>query len=308
MEDNLYENESRRDNTKTILIVIIVVLLGVIGYLLYLNSQKTEHITIVEQKYQKQEVDLSSKVKELEELQVAYQRIKLDREALGLTNDSLNKEIERLNEYVIQVKQNKIKIKQLDATIARIKADLDARDAEITTLRAQNDTLRTNVESLTKEKSSFADSISQLNTKRTELEEKVAIASVLRAENLQVSVINRKDKELHKDEYKAKNIDKLKVTFNVGENRVARKEKKNIYFRLVQPDGSVLFDLATGGGFFTLDGKEVPYTAKQDIEFDNTKQNVTFIYVKGSAYVPGRHIVELYHDSSKIGETQIIVK
>lgn len=302
-------SENKSDNSKKILIAIIVILLGVIGYLLFNSSKKTEIITVKDKRIQQDSVAISSKVKELEELQTAYERIRLDREALGLSNDSLNQEISKLNDYIKQVKsRDATKIRQLDATIAKIKADLDARDAEINTLRAQNDTLKTNVEVLTKEKTVLTDTITALSTKKTELEEKVAIASVLKAENLKVTVINRKGKELDKEEYKAKAVDKLKITFRLGDNRVSRKDKKNIYFRLVQPDASVLFDLATGGGFFTSDGKEVPFTAKQEVEFDNSKQTVSFIYVKGSAYTKGTYTVEIYHDGNKIGETPFVVK
>jgi hypothetical protein len=310
MED--HTTSKNTDNTKTILIIIIIILLGIIGFLLFNNSRKTETIASKDQKIQKDSSTISAKIKELEDLQTAYERIKLDREALGLSNDSLNQEVAKLNEYITEVKKersaNSVKIRQLDAIIAKIKADLDARDAEITTLRAQNDTLKTNVEVLTKEKTSLSDTISSLTNRKTELEEKVAIASVLKAENIRVSVINPKGKELNKDEYKAKNIDKLKVTFHLGENRVARKDKKNIYLKLIQPDASTLFDLSTGGGFFIADGKEVPYTVKQEVDFDNNRQNVTFIYVKGSPYTTGKYTIELYHDNNKIGEVPLIVK
>lgn len=304
--------EVKRDNTKTILIVIIFILIGIIGFLLFNTSQKTEVITIKEKKIEQDSLTISAKVKELEELQTAYERIRLDREALGLSNDSLNVEIQKLNDYVQQVKKEKSrdagKVRQLDATIAKIKADLDARDAEVNTLRAQNDTLRTNVETLTKERTSLNDTLSVLSTTKKDLEDKVAIASILKAENIKITVVNRKGKEADKEEYKAKNIDKLKITFHFAENRVARKDKKNIYMKLVQPDGSTLFDLATGGGFFTVDGKEVPYTSKQQIDYDNTKQNVTFIYVKGSEYTTGKYTIEIYQDANKIGEAPLMVK
>jgi cell division protein FtsB len=304
------EQQTKNDNPKPILIGIIVLLLGVIGYLLMKSNKQEEVIKVKEEKIQTDSLAIDAKVKELDDLKLAYERIKQDREAMGLSNDSLNQEISKLNTYISQVKRgDQKKIKELDAMIAKMKADIDAKDQELATLRAENDTLKTNIVVLNKEKNIMSDTIVALNTKKTELQEKVEIASILRAENIRVVVINRKGKEVDKEEFKSKLVDKIRLEFNLGDNRVARKDKKKIYFRLVQPDASVLYDLATGGGFFTsAEGKEIPYTLKQDVEFDNSKQKMTFVYVKGSPYKIGNHTLEVYHEGNKIGETSLIIK
>ncbi len=302
-------NSKKKDNTKIILIVIIVALLGVIGYLMMQTNKQTEVIKVKDEKIQVDSVAIAAKVKELDDLQLAYERIKQDREAMGLSNDSLNAELTRLNAYIGKVKRgDQRKIKELDAMIAKMKADVDSKDLELLALRAQNDTLKTNIVVLNKEKTIMSDTIVALNTKKTELQEKVEIASILRAENIKVVVINRKGKEVDKEEFKSKLVDKLRVEFNLGDNRVARKDKKKIYFRLIQPDASVLYDLATGGGFFNSEGKEVPYTLKQEMDFDNSKQKVSFVYVKGSPYKEGKHTIEVFHEGNKIGESSLIVK
>lgn len=304
------EQSPKKDNTKIILIVVIVALLGVIGYLLMQTNKQTEIIKVKDDKIQVDSVAFGAKVKEIEDLQLAYERIKQDREAMGLSNDSLNAEITRLNEYMVKVRRgDQRKIKELDAMIAKMKADVDTKDLELVALRAQNDTLKTNIVVLNKEKSIMNDTISSLNVKKTELQEKVEIASILRAENIRLVVINKKDKVVDKEEFKSKLVDKLRVEFTLGDNRVSRKDKKKIYFRLVQPDASVLYDLATGGGFFNAaDGKEIPFTLKQEVDFDNSKQKVSFVYVKGSPYKIGTHTIEVYHEGNKIGESSLIVK
>jgi hypothetical protein len=304
------EQTHKKDNSKVVLYIIIALLLGVVGYLLFQSKEKTEVIKAKDEKIQVDSVAIQAKVKELEDLQLAYERIKQDREAMGLSNDSLNAEIVKLNDYVKKVRSgDQRKIRELDAMIAKMKAEVDAKDEELASLRAENDTLKTNIVVLNKEKAVMTDTISSLNTKKTELQEKVEIASVLRADNIKITVINRKGKEVDKEEFKSKLVDKIRVEFNIGENRVARKDKKKLYFRLIQPDGSVLYDLATGGGFLNAaDGKEVPYTLKQEVEFDNSKQKVTFVYVKGNPYKVGKHTIEIYQDGNKIGENFLIIK
>lgn len=301
--------EQKKSPTVPILIVIILVLLGVVGYLLYSNSDKSTTIAQQEDKIEADSATINAKVKELEELNLALTRAKMEMDELGKSNDTLNQQLAQLNEYIKQVKAGNAKqINNLSSKLAEYKKLLEVKDKEIVSLRAKTDSLTTEVGTLNQQKSQMNDSIAALNSVKTELAEKVAIASVLKAENIRVTAINKKDKELSKDEYKSKDIVKLKVMFNLGDNKVARKDNKQIHFRLIEPSGTVLYDAAAGGGFFNADGKDIPYTDKKSVKFDNTKQQVGFVYVKGSEYKSGNYTVEIYGDGIKIGDTQFIVK
>jgi hypothetical protein len=301
--------EQKKSPTVPILIAIIVVLVGVIGYLLYNNSSKSNIIAQQEDKIEADSATINAKVKELEELNLALTRAKMEMDELGKSNDTLNQQLAQLNEYIKQVKAGNAKqINNLSAKLSEYKKLLEVKDQEITTLRAKTDSLSTEVTSLNQQKTQMGDSINALNTVKSELAQQVAIASILKAENIRVTAINKKDKELDKDEYKAKDVVKLKVMFNLGDNKVARKDNKQIHFRLIEPSGSVLYDAAAGGGFFNADGKDIPYTDKKSVKFDNTKQQVGFVYVKGSEYKPGKYTVEIYGDGIKIGDASFVVK
>lgn len=302
--------EKKKDNSRIVFILIILVLLGVIGYLVFSNIQKSDEIEVKNEKIDTDSATIAAKTKELEELLLAYERVKLEREELGLSNDSLNKQIAELNDYIAEVKDgNAKKIRQLNSKIAQLKVDLDLKDAEILSLRKQNDSLIAKIDTMGQEVLVINDSLNNLRTVRNELLEQVAIASILKAENIAVTAINSKGKEFSKEEFKAKNIEKLKVTFNFAENRVARKDVKTVMLRVIEPSGAVLYDMATGGGFFnTADGKEIPFTDKKTINFDNTKQQLDFVYLKGSPYSSGTYTIEIYADGHKIGQSSLAVK
>jgi hypothetical protein len=136
------------------------------------------------------------------------------------------------------------------------------------------------------------------------------VASRLQADNIHVSILNKKDKEKDddKEEFKAKRVDRLKVTFSLARNDVSPKETKQIYMRILEPDGAALYNLSTGGGTFTVDGQEAFYTQKQDVVFDNTKQPLQFIYAKGGDYKIGQHTVELYEGGALMGKTTFTLK
>ena len=57
-----------------------------------------------------------------------------------------------------------------------------------------------------------------------------------------------------------------------------------------------------------VEGKEIPYTLKTDLLFDNRRPEVAFIYLKGSSYKPGKHTVELYSEGFSIGTGTFLIK
>ena len=73
-------------------------------------------------------------------------------------------------------------------------------------------------------------------------------------------------------------------------------------------NGQPIFDVARGSGTFQLNGREEFYTAGQEILFDNTKQKLTFMYEKGSAYASGVYNVEIYTDGYLMGRSQFTVR
>jgi cell division protein ZapB len=78
--------------------------------------------------------------------------------------------------------------------------------------------------------------------------------------------------------------------------------------RVIDENGQVLFDVARGSGTFLFNGKEEFYTAAQEILFDNTRQQLTFLYDKGSEYPEGTYRLEIYTDDYLIGQGEFGVK
>src|SRR5690606_15558654 len=110
----------------------------------------------------------------------------------------------------------------------------------------------------------LADTISQLNQSKQELASKVAIASQLKAENIQILGLNDRNKE-RESPFRNRQLSKLKIVFNLAENEVAPIEGKKIMIRIIDENGQVLFDVARGSGTFMYNGKEEFYTAAQEI-------------------------------------------
>jgi len=303
--------KKKTDVVKIVLILLLLISLGTGGYFIMSHVEKTEKITAQEQEIKITKNTLADSLKILHQLHLDFERIKLEREALGLENASLDSTIAALNAEVKKWQgKSAVNARKLREAIDKATAERDVQEKAIDVYKHRVDSLYAVRDSLMKDKQGLQDTINVLKTSNTDLAEKVNIASILRAENITVVSINKKGKESLplKPDLKAKSIDKLKVTFHMADNKVAKKDKKQIMLRVVEPNGAVLFDMSTGGGFFMSDGKEIPYTSKEEVDFDNTHQKVSFIYVKGSPYKPGNYTVEIYGDGSLIGDKKFLVK
>jgi len=302
--------EENKKSNNLVFILIILALLGVIGYLLFSNNQKTTTIATQEEEIKLTNDSLQSKVAELEGLQLQYHSLQAQAAQLGQSNDSLNAKIAELDNAITSLKKgNAVNLKKLNAQIESYKKDLAAKEEEIIQLRKENQDLTASNDTLKQDKRAMNDSIQNLQSVRSDLQQKYELASILKAENLKVTVINAKGKELSESEYKIKAVHKVKVSFTIADNKVAPKNQKVIYIQVIEPNGAPLFDTSLDGGFFkNSDGKEVPYTQKQSINFDNTNQAVSFVYDKGSEYKVGTYTIKVWQDGNLIGTTSLTVK
>ncbi len=204
--------------------------------------------------------------------------------------------------YAQRIREYESMLGQKDAEIARLREENGILTAQNKTLTQENTGLRG-------EKQALFDSVITYSSRNRELEQKVTIASALRAENISVNAINLRGKENDGGNYKAKRLDKVKVSFRLGENALAQQNEKIIYIRILDPSGAVVSDMATGSGEFTYNEKGMVYTVAKPIQFDNSRQQVDFVYGRGSQrFNEGRHVVEVYAEGFKIGEGEFTVK
>ena len=198
-------------------------------------------------------------------------------------------------------------IKELKDRVEGYEELLKLKDEEIEKLKSVNKELFSENRQLKTQKNVLNDSINRLATTTDQLASKVAIASQLKAENLSIKAVNSNGKE-RESPFKNKQLEKLKVEFNLADNKVAPIEGKKILIRVMDENGQIIFDVAKGSGTFMLSNKEEFYTAVQEILFDNTRQKLTFYYEKGSDYPSGNYSIEIYTDGYMMGGAQFVIK
>ncbi|SNC74716.1 hypothetical protein SAMN06265337_2510 [Hymenobacter gelipurpurascens] len=316
MEQDHNTDEPKNNNKWLLLIALVLLLVGINGFLFYMNRQKTQQNEQLQSEVQVKDTKLEEQIKQYEALKADFERQSQEVQGMGLANDSLQAKIAQVNADLLRLRSFKAgsfsiaEQRRYKQRAANFESQLRKKDEEIAQLKADNEALYTETTTLKERQNKLTDTISTVVRSNQELSEKVTIASRLQAENIRVGVINSRNKEKDDDdnEFKAKRVEKVKVTFNLARNDVSPKETKQIMMRLIEPDGAALYNLSTGGGTFTIDGSEAFYTAKQDIVYDNTRQPVQFLYAKGAPYKVGLHTVELYEGGVMIGKTTFTLK
>lgn len=174
-------------------------------------------------------------------LKLAYDAAILEKMALSQQLEIERKNIENLMEIINASKNpSQEQIQVYRRQMSDLKAALASKGIEVTTLKSQNKNLLTEIESqnvvMYKQKAENDTLIS----KQKKLESTLKDASKLTLSNFKVIALREKNsgKELETD--KAKNVKKLKISFSVNGNSVAKTGKRVYYIQVLDQKNTVL--------------------------------------------------------------------
>jgi predicted nucleic acid-binding Zn-ribbon protein len=305
--------------------VIIGVLVGVLALLGYL-FMGARNETIELQK------SLTSKVEQLSSTQIKLDSISKSLDQKIAEVQSLGGSIAELEEVKAQLENDKKKLKsdfsfssqKYEAKIKDYESFLVAKDDDIRKLKEENGILVARTQTLETEKqqvvfentslktekeelsTTLTKTVDDFTAKNNDLKRQVTLASAMKAVNVQVTALTSKGKERDGGAYKASRIDQLKVSFIMPTNPIAAQNNKDIYIRVLDANGAVLEN--GNGGIVQADGKEIGYSFKQSVPFENNDQRVNIVSGKGATYSKGKYDVELYSEGFKIGKGSFEVK
>lgn len=298
---------------RAIYIIIIILLLignGVFGYL-YFNKEK-EVVTVKEEL-----VNTDNAKQQLEDL-------------LNDTEDELDLYKGKSDELdsVIQIKNAEIKEKadkiksllrsnQISASeLLKVKDELDVLryytqkySRQVDSVAKENEILVENLQKTKKTLNKANAKIENLTMENIEKDNKLDIASRLKADNLTVMGIQNRSSGRQRETSRAKRVDQIKVQFVIEDNPTAKSGDRNIYMRLLSPEGATISTETSGGGKFEYMGSEALYTQRQKINFKNEQPSVTFMYARGTTqWEEGEYQVLLYSDGFLIGSKKFTLR
>ena len=178
---------------------------------------------------------------------------------------------------------------------------IDSLSSVILVLNQENKTLKTDIDKQKRKNEN-------LNMDIARLSNKVAIGAKLNAENIFVTGVKLRSNGKEKETIRVSQMTQLKLTFKVNENYVSEQGKKEIFLKVIGPDGATVYNQAAGSGTFQYQNVESLYSSKKVIDFNSEAQTVSIYWEKGSEFVKGNYKAELYCEGFKIGSTEFELK
>ncbi|MET3127084.1 myosin heavy subunit [Arcicella rosea] len=310
------------NNNQGVFKIAIGVLIGVVALLSYLFMGARNETFELQQ-------SITSKVEQLSSTQIKLDSISIVLNEKIAEIQKLGGNVTELENVKAQLESDKKKLKsdfnfsvqKYDAKIKEYENFLVVKDEDIRKLQEENGTLLARTKTLEEEKqqvltentglktekANLVQTVSEYTSQNDDLKRKVTLASAMKAINVQVAALASNGKVREGGLYKASKINKLKISFIMPSNPVAEKNNKEIFVRILDQNGAVVSEDGSAGTV-SNDGKEIGYSFKQSVPFENNDQKVDIIYGKSAPYQSGKYSIELYSEGFKIGNGSFQVK
>ena len=304
MEERIKKLEKNVKTYKALSIILAIIIIIILCLTFYFSSQTKQIAEVEQHKNTELQAELDSILKEYEAIKSEY----------GDLNMQLS---ERDSAILAQAEEIKLLIAS-QADYSRIKKKLELLQDQGKEYVRMLDSLYVVNQQLTVENTEIKQTVSRLSEEKQSLtqekenlEEKVNTAARMKAYNISLRGYNLKSGGKKEEETnKARKVKKLKVDFTLAENTLATSGEMNIYARISLPDGRVLV-LGKGDGYsFFNDGKQLQYTIKSAVNYDNKAKSVEMVWDlrPGDVAVEGEYIVQLFTETDYIGQARMLLE
>jgi len=255
----------------------------------------------------------------------------LQKEKLQIEIDRIEAELDNIDRQNIQglpqeVIDQQLKARQLIADLRRALEENNVSDSQIQLANSQLESLKSNVsklltevddlklqnEILKKENVELQGTVKETTNKvqklandNSVLSEKVLIASSLKVSNIVINGVEQKKNGTLEIENRAKRADKLQIKFTIVDNPLAKKGRKEVFARVIDPQGNLI---AASNDVFYVHGDKLQYTFKEHINFTNNGEEYTFLWNDQTKLKKGAYTVLLYADNAIMGRSSVVLK
>lgn len=283
------------------LIAAIVLLVAFITYQ-HFNTQK-----IIEEKVSIgiEKIEL---LNELNEIQSQYDTLYTDNAELQANMEGQKLKIDSMLVVIKKHKGDAYTIRQLRKETESLRTIMKGYLHTMDSLNTLNIELEAeNLEikgELTQEKKKTRN----LEKKSEDLSKIITKGAQLQALNMWAGTIKVRSNGNQVETDRASKAQKVKSCFTLSENAIAKSGNKNLYFRVISPEGSVLTDNNSTGETFDYDGVKGVYTMIRKVDYQNNAMDVCIYWDIPNPLTPGFYLIEVYADKALIGRTSFDLK
>ncbi|NSW44872.1 MAG: hypothetical protein HPY79_03465 [Bacteroidales bacterium] len=301
MENEINHNPKSKASL-LMLITIILLLLSNIFFIYKFYTMRKEKVYVqVELKdteNEKQQIE-----EQLKDMLNQYNTLKTDNSKISAELEQEKNKIKELLEEIKNIKSaNAYQINQYKKELGTLREIMRSYIVQIDSLNTRNKLL---TEENRKVKTDYQKVVTEkedLTLKKQELEQKVDIASTLRAINITSVAVNDKAKEVSK----AKRTTKIRVCFTLTENAIVKPGNRFVYIRIARPNKEILPN--PDGELFSFMGNTILYSAKREIDYQNKDIDMCIYWTNDGSLTEGVYNVDIFCDGKQIGSDTFMLK
>ena len=300
------QEKEKSSKKRGLLFWIIIGLMTTNGITIWLlvneKSKVVNTITISE----KIRVEKNTVEVDLVNLQKDYQNLQTNDAAMQLDIDAKRARIEVLIKEASKHKGDATIISKLKIEMQTLRSIMQSYVRTIDSLNTLNQTLVAEKKTVLKQLGSEKEKQSVLIKEKDELKSTIAKGSILSCFNISAkAVLYKRGGKKESETNKARKTEKIKVSFSLGENKIAKAGEKTIYVRIMTPDGKELAKSYDDNCRFNFNQSSGYFAGRETLNYANAELNgVTYCEGQGE-YVPGNYIIEITCDGVVIGNTSL---
>jgi len=299
MNEQPEKSKKRRGVIFWILIALLLGTNGVTAWLLFQEKTKVvEQKTIIEKIY----IERDNVKADLLGLQKEYENLQTNNVAIQKDIDEKKARIEELIKQAEKHKGDSYIIAQLRKETETLRQIMIGYVHTIDSLNTVNQTLVADKKKVLKQLDKEKEKQDELVKEKEELKTTIAKGSVLSCFNVGAkAVLYKRGGKKEVETSKAKKTEKIKVTFSLGENKIAKAGEKTVFIRIMTPDGKEMAKSYDESYKFTFNKSSGYYAGKETLNYANVEiTGVTYCEGQGE-YVPGNYIIDISCDGYVIG-------
>jgi chromosome segregation ATPase len=280
------ETTKNNSKLKAIILILSLLLLGSIGYMYKMSTDSKTELEKSEEKYEAELKDKESVLNDLEQMKAKY-----DEEIAS--NTSLKEELEaekaKIDALITRVKKGESVAHYKDDYL-KLKREMDSLLAENNKLKEENAALVTNLDSaktVIESSKKYNDTLVNQNEKLAKTVEKAQKLVIVNLKTIAVKERNS-GKQIETD--KASRADKLKISFTIAENSLAKSGVREYYVQVIDAANNVLGDKKS----ITFNEKVLTYSFISKVKYENNTVDV-YEELSGKDFAKGKYYINIFN-------------
>src|SRR3954471_380169 len=268
------DQEEKKSKNRVVLWILLGLLLvgnGSFGWLWWKEKQRGDVIVVEKEQVIIERENVKS---ELLSLQDQYATLQTSDKGLQEELDAKRAEIAKLIEEADKHKGDAYEISRLKKETETLRKIMKHYVVQIDSLFTMNKAILAEKDKVNEDLSAEKGRTDQLSKDKDALQSTVKLGSVLEAENPKAIGVKFKSGNKEIVTSKASRVERIKVSFALGENRIAKKGVKPVYVRITTPDGKELTKSDDESNLVNFNGSRGFFAGKEDVNYTNEKVNV----------------------------------